>query len=58
MTRTFICNSDTDLYALDNVLDKIEAIIDSTHSVVSPLKMDHCKYCTTWLTLTEGLEYA
>ena len=38
---------------LDNVLDKIEAIIDSTHSVVSPLKMDHCQYCTTWLTLTE-----
>jgi hypothetical protein len=39
---------------LDDVLDKIEAIIDSTHSVVSPLKMEHCKYCTTWLTLTEG----
>jgi len=40
---------------LDDVLDKIEAIIDSTHSVVSSLKMDHCKYCTTWLTLTEEM---
>jgi CRISPR/Cas system-associated exonuclease Cas4 (RecB family) len=38
---------------LDDVLDKIEAIIDSTHSFPSPLKMEHCKYCTTWLTLTE-----
>jgi len=43
------------LMTLDDVLDKIEAIIDSTHSVTSPLKMDHCKYCTTWLTLTEEL---
>jgi hypothetical protein len=38
---------------LDNVLDKIESIIDSTHSIVSPLQMGHCAYCTTWLTLTE-----
>jgi CRISPR/Cas system-associated exonuclease Cas4 (RecB family) len=38
---------------LDDVLDKIEAIIDSTHSFPSPLEMKHCKYCTTWLTLTE-----
>ena len=38
---------------LDNILDKIEEIIDSTHSIVSPLQMEHCKYCTTWLTLTE-----
>ena len=38
---------------LDYMLDKIETIIDSTHSVVSPLKIDHCKYCTTWLTLIE-----
>ena len=38
---------------LDYVLDKIEVIIDSTHSVVSPLEMGHCNYCTTWLTLTE-----
>ena len=41
---------------LDNVLDKIERIIDTTHSVVSPLTMGHCKYCTTWLTLSQELE--
>lgn len=40
---------------LDEVLDKIEGIIDATHAKVSPLDMFHCKYCTTWLTLTEGL---
>jgi CRISPR/Cas system-associated exonuclease Cas4 (RecB family) len=38
---------------LDAVLDNIEEIIDSTHSIVSPLKMGHCKYCTTWLVLTQ-----
>jgi hypothetical protein len=38
---------------LDEVLYEIEAIIDSTHSIVSPLQMGHCAYCTTWLTLTE-----
>lgn len=38
---------------LDDVLDKIEAIIDSTHGVVSPLEMGHCKYCTSWLTITD-----
>ena len=41
---------------LDTVLDKIEEIIDSTHSIVSPLQMGHCKYCTTWLTIVEGLD--
>ena len=41
---------------LDNLLDRIEEIIDSTHTVTSPLKMGHCKYCTTWLTITEGLD--
>ena len=36
---------------LDAVLDKIEAIIESTHDVVAPLTMGHCEYCTTWLVL-------
>lgn len=40
---------------LDNVLDKIEDIIENTHYLSSPLQMGHCKYCTTWLTLTEEL---
>jgi hypothetical protein len=40
---------------LDNVLDKLEEIIDTTHSVVSPLTMGHCKYCTTWLTISQEL---
>ena len=39
---------------LDTVLDKIETLIDNTHYRSSPLEMGHCKYCTTWLTLTEG----
>jgi hypothetical protein len=41
---------------LDDVLDKIETIIDNTHYRSSPLEMGHCKYCTTWLTITEGIE--
>jgi hypothetical protein len=38
---------------LDDILDKIEDIIDSTHSAgfVSPLQLGHCNYCTTWLTI-------
>jgi hypothetical protein len=40
---------------LDTVLDRLEAIIDGGHAVVSPLTMGHCKYCTTWLTLTEEI---
>ena len=44
------------MITLDEMLDKIEETIDSTHSVVSPLKMGHCKYCTTWLTLVEEAE--
>jgi len=39
---------------IDDVLDKIETLIDNTHYRNSPLEMGHCKYCTTWLTLTEG----
>jgi len=38
---------------LDAVLDKIEAIIESTHDKKSPLEMGHCKYCTTWLVITQ-----
>jgi hypothetical protein len=38
---------------LDYMLDKIESVIYETHTVVSPLEMGHCKYCTTWLTLIE-----
>jgi hypothetical protein len=41
---------------IDEVLDKIEALIDNTHYRSSPLQMGHCKYCTTWLTLTEGID--
>jgi hypothetical protein len=43
---------------LDDVLDKIETIIDNTHYRSSPLEMGHCKYCTTWLTITEGIDNA
>ena len=38
---------------LDEALNKIEAFIDNTHYRSAPLEMGHCKYCTTWLTLTE-----
>jgi len=41
---------------LDRILDKLEELIDSTHSVKAPLRMGHCKYCTTWLTLSEEME--
>lgn len=41
---------------LDNILDKIEAVIDSTHTVTSPLEMGHCNYCTTWLTIAEMVD--
>ena len=41
---------------LDEMLDKIEVVIDNTHYRGSPLEMNHCKYCTTWLTLTEFVE--
>jgi len=38
---------------IDYILDRIESVIYQTHAIVSPLEMGHCKYCTTWLTLTE-----
>jgi hypothetical protein len=44
--------------SIDTVLNKLEEIIDGTHSAkqARPLKMGHCKYCTTWLTLVEEME--
>jgi len=35
---------------LDDVLDKIESIIDSHPT---PVQESHCKYCSAWLVIME-----